>query len=79
LLRIAREFSVTPLSRVEEFDSLALVREVKEAERVAVPAGIRGVPQTIFQGTLVASGAHQEELIAASIRQILGENGVSMV
>jgi predicted DsbA family dithiol-disulfide isomerase len=49
LLGIAREFGVTSLSRVEEFDSLALVGEVKEAERVAASAGIRGVPQISFQ------------------------------
>jgi predicted DsbA family dithiol-disulfide isomerase len=84
LLGIAREFGVTSLSRVEEFDSLALVGEVKEAERVAASAGIRGVPQISFQGTVVATGAQQEELIAAAIRQILGttgrcENGVCMV
>jgi predicted DsbA family dithiol-disulfide isomerase len=84
LLGIAREFGVTSLSRVEEFDSLALVGEVKEAERVAASAGIRGVPLISFQGTVVATGAQQEELIAAAIRQILGptgrcENGVCMV
>lgn len=84
LLGIAREFGVTSLSRVEEFDSLALVGEVKEAERVAASAGIRGVPQISFQGTVVATGAQQEELIAAAIRQILGTtgrcaNGVCMV
>jgi predicted DsbA family dithiol-disulfide isomerase len=84
LLGIAREFGVTSLSRVEEFDSPVLVGEVKEAERTAASAGISGVPQITFQGTVVATGAQQEELIAASIRQILGtagrcENGVCMV
>jgi predicted DsbA family dithiol-disulfide isomerase len=57
---------------------------VKEAERMAVSAGISGVPQITFQGTVVATGAQQEELIAASMRQILGtagrcENGVCEV
>ena len=84
LLGIAREFGVTSLSRVEEFDGPALTGEVKEAERMAASAGIRGVPQITFQGAVVATGAQQEELIAASIRQILGttgrcENGVCMV
>jgi predicted DsbA family dithiol-disulfide isomerase len=41
LLRIARECGVTSLSRVEEFDSADLTREVKEAELMAVSAGIR--------------------------------------
>ena len=84
LLRIARECGVTSLSRVEDFDSADLTREVKEAELMAASAGIRGVPQITFQGTVVATGAQQEELIAASIRQSLGtaghcENGVCMV
>jgi predicted DsbA family dithiol-disulfide isomerase len=84
LLRIARECGVTSLSRVEDFDSAALTGEVKEAERMAALAGIQGIPQITFQGTVVATGAQQEELIAASIRQILGtaghcENGVCMV
>ena len=84
LLRIAREFGVSLLGQVEDFDSPTLVSEVKEAERMAVSAGISGVPQITFQGTVVATGAQQEELIAASIRQILGtagrcENGVCMV
>jgi predicted DsbA family dithiol-disulfide isomerase len=51
---------------------------------MAASAGIRGVPQIVFQGTVVATGAQQEELIAASIRQVLGtagrcENGVCTV
>jgi predicted DsbA family dithiol-disulfide isomerase len=75
LLEIAREFGVTSLSRAEDFDSPALIAEVKEAERVAASAGIRGVPQITFQGKLVATGAQQEELIAASLRQILGTPG----
>ena len=84
LLRIAREFGVSLLGQVEDFDSPALVSEVKEAERMAVSAGISGVPQITFQGTVVATGAQQEELIAASMRQILGtagrcENGVCEV
>jgi predicted DsbA family dithiol-disulfide isomerase len=84
LLGIAREFGVTSLSRVEDFDSPALVGEVKEAERMAVSTGTSGVPQITFQGTVVANGAQQEELIAASIRQVQGtagrcENGVCTV
>jgi predicted DsbA family dithiol-disulfide isomerase len=75
LLGIAREFGVTALARVEEFDSPALVAEVKEAECVAVSTGIRGVPQISFQGTVVATGAQQEELIAASLQKILGTAG----
>jgi predicted DsbA family dithiol-disulfide isomerase len=54
---------------------------VKTEERKAASAGIRGVPQISFQGTVVADGAQKEELLANSIRQILGttrhcENGV---
>ena len=84
LLKIAREFGVTSLSRVEDLDSPALMGEVKEAERMAASAGIRGVPQIVFHGTVVATGAQQEELIAASIRQLLRtagrcENGVCTV
>jgi predicted DsbA family dithiol-disulfide isomerase len=75
LLEIAREFGVTSLSRVEDFDSLGLIAEVKEAERLAASAGIRGVPQITFQGKLIATGAQQEELIAASLRQIRGTAG----
>jgi predicted DsbA family dithiol-disulfide isomerase len=80
-LGIAREFGVTAISRVEDLDSPALVSEVKTAERKAASAGIRGVPQISFQGTVVANGAQKEELLANSIRQILAttrhcENGV---
>jgi predicted DsbA family dithiol-disulfide isomerase len=42
---------------------------------MAASAGISGVPQIMFQGTVVATGARQEGLIAASIRQILGTTG----
>jgi predicted DsbA family dithiol-disulfide isomerase len=84
LLGIAREFGVTAILRLEDLDSPALVREVKTAERMAASAGIRGVPQISFQGTVVANGAQKEELLADSIRQILGttghcENGVCTV
>jgi predicted DsbA family dithiol-disulfide isomerase len=75
LLEIAREFGVTALSRFEDFDSPGLIAEVKEAERLAASAGIRGVPQITFQGKLIATGAQQEELIAASLREILGTAG----
>jgi predicted DsbA family dithiol-disulfide isomerase len=81
LLGIAHEFGVTAVSRVEDLDGPALVSEVKTAERKTASAGIRGVPQISFQGTVVADGAQKEELLANSIRQILGttrhcENGV---
>jgi predicted DsbA family dithiol-disulfide isomerase len=84
LLGIAHEFGVTAISRVEDFDSPALVSEVKTAERKAASAGIRGVPQISFQGTVVANGAQKEELLADPIREILGtagrcENGVCTV
>jgi len=84
LLGIAREFGVTAISRVEDLDSPVLVSEVKTAERMAASAGIRGVPQISFQGTVVPNGAIKEELLANSIRQILGttgrcENGVCIV
>jgi predicted DsbA family dithiol-disulfide isomerase len=72
LLGIAREFGVTAILRVEDLDRPALVSEVKTAER---KVGIRGVPQISFQGTIVANGALKEELLANSIRQILGTTG----
>jgi predicted DsbA family dithiol-disulfide isomerase len=75
LLGIAREFGVTAILRVEDLDRPALVSEVKAAERKAASAGIRGVPQISFQGTIVANGALKEELLANSIRQILGTTG----
>jgi predicted DsbA family dithiol-disulfide isomerase len=81
LLGIAREFGVTAISRLEDLNCAALVSEVKTAERMAASAGIRGVPQISLQETVVANGAQKEELLADSIRQILGttrhcENGV---
>ena len=75
LLGIAREFGVTAISQLEDLDSPALVSEVKTEERKAASAGIRGVPQISFQGTVVANGAQKEELLANSIRQILGTTG----
>jgi predicted DsbA family dithiol-disulfide isomerase len=75
LLGIAREFGVTAISRLEDLDSPALASEVKTAERKAASAGIRGVPQISFQGTIVANGAQKEELLADSIRQMLGTAG----
>src|ERR1700730_5202207 len=71
LLGIAREFGVTAISRLEDLESPALVSEVKTEERKAASAGIRGVPQISFQGTVVANGAQKEELLANSIRRIL--------
>jgi predicted DsbA family dithiol-disulfide isomerase len=84
LLDIAREFGVTAISRVEDLDSPTLVSEVKTAERMAASAGIRGVPQISFQGTVVANGAQKEKLLADSILRVLGttghcENGVCAV
>jgi predicted DsbA family dithiol-disulfide isomerase len=75
LLGIAREFGVTAISRMEDLDSPALVSEVRSAERKAASAGIRGVPQIWFQGTIVTNGAQKETLLADSIRQILGTTG----
>lgn len=75
LLGIAREFGVTAISRVEDLDSPALVSEVKTAERMAASAGIRGVPQISFQGTVVANGAQKEKLLADSILRVLGTTG----
>jgi predicted DsbA family dithiol-disulfide isomerase len=84
LLGIAREFGVTAISQLEDLDSPALASEVKTEERKAASAGIRGVPQISLQGTIVANGAQKEELLADSIRQILGttrhcENGLCAV
>ena len=84
LLGIAREFGVTAISRREDLDSPALVSEVKTAERKVASAGIRGVPQISFQGTVVANGAQKEKLLADSILRVLGttghcENGVCKV
>src|SRR5882672_11285482 len=56
LLGIAREFGVTAILRVEDLDRPALVSKVKTAERKVASAGIRGVPQISFQGTIVANG-----------------------
>jgi len=75
LLGIAREFGVTAILRVEDLDRPALVSEVKREEREAASAGVRGVPQISFQGTIVANGAQREKLLADSIRQILGTTG----
>jgi len=77
LLRIAREFGVTAFARVEDFNSPAFVEEVKAAERIASSTGISAVPQITFLGTVVATGAQKEELLVASIRQILGTTFIS--
>jgi len=84
LFGIAREFGITAISRVEDLDTPALVSEVKTAERMAASAGIRGVPQISFQGTVVANGAQKEKLLADSILRVLEttghcENGVRAV
>jgi predicted DsbA family dithiol-disulfide isomerase len=83
LLGIAREFGVSAISRVEDLDSPELVAEVNAAER-KVSASVRGVPQISFGGRVLASGAQQEEVLAASIREIQAasgqcENGVCTV
>src|SRR6202158_573086 len=81
LLSIAREFGVSAISRVEDFDSPELVAEVKAAER-KVSAGVQGVPQISFSGRVLASGAQHEELLASAIQKIQGglcENGVCTV
>src|SRR5258708_37516157 len=81
LLGIAREFGVSAISRVEDFDSPELVAEVKAAER-KVSAGVQGVPQISFSGRVLASGAQHEELLASAIQKIQGgqcENGVCTV
>jgi predicted DsbA family dithiol-disulfide isomerase len=75
LLGVAREFGVAAVARVEDLDSPALVSEVKTAERMAASAGIRGVPQISFQGTVVANGAQKEKLLADSILRVLGTTG----
>jgi predicted DsbA family dithiol-disulfide isomerase len=69
LLRIAREFGVSAITRVEDLDSPELVAEVKAAER-KVSASIHSVPQISFGGQVLASGAQREELLASAIRKI---------
>lgn len=80
LLGIAGEFGVTAINRLEDLDDAVLASEVKAAEQRAVSAGIRGVPEISVQGSVIANGAQREELLAASIQQILGtgqcENGL---
>jgi predicted DsbA family dithiol-disulfide isomerase len=83
LLGIARELGVSAVTRVEDFDSRELTDEVKAEER-RVSGGIRGVPQILFGGQVLASGAQHEELLASAIRKIQGtaghcENGVCAV
>jgi predicted DsbA family dithiol-disulfide isomerase len=81
LLSIAREFGVSAISRVEDFDSPELVAEVKAAER-KVSVGVQGVPQISFSGRVLANGAQHEELLASAIQKIQGgqcENGVCTV
>src|ERR1700693_388911 len=60
LLSIAREFGVSAISRVEDFDSSELTAEVRAAER-KVSTAVRGVPQISFGGQVLASGAEHEE------------------
>jgi predicted DsbA family dithiol-disulfide isomerase len=74
LLRVAHEFGVSAISRVEDLDSPDLVAEVKATER-RVSAGVRGVPQISFGGRVLASGAQHEEVLAASIQEIQGSSG----
>jgi predicted DsbA family dithiol-disulfide isomerase len=69
LLNIAREFGVSAVSRVEDFDRPDLVDDVKAEERRA-STGIRSVPQISFAGRVLASGAQHEDVLAASIRKI---------
>jgi predicted DsbA family dithiol-disulfide isomerase len=83
LLGMAREFAVSAITRVEDFESQELTDEVKAEER-RVSAGIRGVPQISFGGQILASGAQHEELLASAIQKIQGtagqcENGVCTV
>jgi predicted DsbA family dithiol-disulfide isomerase len=83
LLSIAREFGISAITRVEDFDSPELTEEVKAEER-RVSGGIRGVPQISFNGQVLASGAQHEELLASAIQKIQGtagrcENGVCAV
>jgi predicted DsbA family dithiol-disulfide isomerase len=75
LLGVAREFGVTAISLLEDFDSPDLAGEVKTEERKAAYAGIRGVPQISFHGTVVANGAQKEELLANSLLRILETTG----
>ena len=74
LLSIAREFGVSAISRVEDFDGPELAAEVRAAER-KVSTAVRGVPQISFSGRVLASGAQHEEVLAASIREIQGTSG----
>jgi predicted DsbA family dithiol-disulfide isomerase len=83
LLSIAREFGVSAISRVEDFDSSELTAEVRAAER-KVSTAVRGVPQISFGGQVLASGAQHEELLASAIQKIQStsgqcENGVCTV
>jgi predicted DsbA family dithiol-disulfide isomerase len=83
LLSIAREFGVSAISRVEDFDSSELTAEVRAVER-KVSTAVRGVPQISFGGQVLASGAQHEELLASAIQKIQStsgqcENGVCTV
>jgi predicted DsbA family dithiol-disulfide isomerase len=83
LLSVAREFGVSAISCVEDFDSPVLTAEVRAEER-RVSSGIRGVPQISFGGQVLASGAQSEVLLASAIQKIQDaagqcENGICTV
>ena len=71
LLAIARECGVQGISEPGDLDNPVLVGEVQREERANREGGVRGVPLISYQGQFLASGAQREELLAASLNELM--------
>jgi predicted DsbA family dithiol-disulfide isomerase len=75
LLAIASECSIEGISEAGDLGNPVLVEEVEKEERANREAGVRGVPLISYKGQFLASGAQREELLAATLSELIANTG----
>jgi predicted DsbA family dithiol-disulfide isomerase len=75
LVAIAGECGIQGISEAKDLDNPVLVEEVEKEERANREAGVRGVPLISYQGQFLASGAQREELLAATLSELIANTG----
>lgn len=75
LLAIARECGVQGISEAGDLANPVLAEEVQEEERANRESGVRGVPLISYQGQFLASGAQREEVLAATLNELIANMG----
>ena len=74
LVRVAREFGVTSISKPEDLDDPDLAAAVRGEEQSMRESGVEGVPLIMYSGAIVSEGAAPEDRLATRLRQLSAVN-----